>query len=144
MELYLKRDTFTDTSTTGVLSIDGQFECYILEDKCRDLHDHMDTTEIEGKKVYGKTAIPYGRYEVDFTMSNRFKVMMPLLLNTKGFKGIRIHSGNTEVDSLGCLLCGKKRANDTITESKSATNLLYSKIQSAKMHKEKIFITITK
>jgi len=144
MELYLKRDTFTETSTTGTLSIDGQFECFVLEDKCRDLSDDMDIKEIEGKKVYGKTAIPYGRYEVDFNMSNRFKVMMPLLLNTKGFKGIRIHSGNDESHSLGCILCGRKRANNVITESKSATNLLYSKIQSAKMHKEKIYITIAK
>lgn len=144
MELYLKRDTFTETSTTGTLSIDGQFECFILEDKCRNLHDNMSEAEIESAKVFGKTAIPYGRYEVDFTMSNRFKVMMPLLINTKGFRGIRIHSGNDETHSLGCLLCGRKRGNNVITESKAATNLLYTKIQSAKMHKEKIFITITK
>jgi hypothetical protein len=144
MELYLKRDTFTETSTTGRLLIDGQFECFILEDKDRGLTDTMPLAEIVATKIYGKTAIPYGRYEVDWTMSARFKVFMPILLNVKGYSGIRIHKGNTEIDSLGCLLCGRKRANNIITESTAATNLLYTKIQTAKSRKEKIFITITK
>jgi len=144
MELYLKRDTFTDVSTTGKLLIDGQFECFILEDKDRGLTDSMPLAEIVATKVYGKTAIPYGRYEIDWTMSARFKVFMPILLNVKGYSGIRIHKGNTEIDSLGCLLCGRKRANNIITESTAATNLLYTKIQTAKSRKEKIFITITK
>jgi hypothetical protein len=144
MELYLKRDTFTDISTTGKLLIDGQFECFILEDRDRGLTDTMPLAEIVATKIYGKTAIPYGRYEVDWTMSARFKVFMPILLNVKGYSGIRIHKGNTEIDSLGCLLCGRKRANNIITESTAATNLLYTKIQTAKSRKEKIFITITK
>jgi hypothetical protein len=144
MELYLKRDTFTDISTTGKLLIDGQFECFILEDRDRGLTDTMPLAEIVATKIYGKTAIPYGRYEVDWTMSARFKVFMPILLNVKGYSGIRIHKGNTEIDSLGCLLCGRKRANNVITESTAATNLLYTKIQTAKSRKEKIFITITK
>jgi hypothetical protein len=144
MELYLKRDTFTDVSTTGKLLIDGQFECFILEDKDRGLTDSMPLAEIVATKVYGKTAIPYGRYEIDWTMSARFKVFMPILLNVKGYSGIRIHKGNSEIDSLGCLLCGRKRANNVITESTAATNLLYTKIQTAKSRREKIFITIAK
>ncbi len=144
MELYLKRDTFTDISTTGKLLIDGQFECFILEDKDRGLTDSMPLAEIVATKVYGKTAIPYGRYEIDWTMSARFKVFMPILLNVKGYSGIRIHKGNSEIDSLGCLLCGRKRADNVITESTAATNLLYTKIQTAKSRREKIFITIAK
>jgi hypothetical protein len=144
MELYLKRDTFTDISTTGKLLIDGQFECFILEDKDRGLTDSMPLAEIVATKIYGKTAIPYGRYEIDWTMSARFKVFMPILLNVKGYSGIRIHKGNSEIDSLGCLLCGRKRANNVITESTAATNLLYTKIQTAKSRREKIFITIAK
>jgi hypothetical protein len=144
MELYLKRDTFTETSTTGRLLIDGQFECFILEDRDRGLTDTMPLAEIVATKIYGKTAIPYGRYEVDWTMSARFKVFMPILLNVKGYSGIRIHKGNSEIDSLGCLLCGRKRANNVITESTAATNLLYTKIQTAKSRREKIFITIAK
>lgn len=144
MELYLKREIFTEESTIGSLSIDGQFECYILEDCDRGLSDEMELSEIVARKVYGKTAIPYGRYQVDWTLSNRFKIMMPIVLNVKGYEGIRIHKGNTEIDSLGCLLCGRKRANNMITESTFATNQLYNKIHTAKSRGQKIYITITK
>lgn len=144
MELFLKREVFTDVSTIGTLSVNGQFECYILEDKDRGLTSEMSLAEITARKVFGKTCIPYGRYEIDWTMSARFKKMMPILLNVKGYEGIRIHTGNSEKDTLGCLLPGKKRANNIVTESTSATNLLYTKIQTAKSRGEKIFITITK
>lgn len=144
MELFLKREIFTDVSTIGVLSINGQFECYILEDKDRGLNNTMPLSEIEKLKVYGKTCIPYGRYEIDWTLSNRFKIYMPILLKVPGYDGIRIHKGNTEIDSLGCLLPGRKRANNMISESTFATNQLYNKIQTAKSRKEKVFITITK
>jgi hypothetical protein len=144
MELYLKRETFTEESTIGKLNIDGQFECFILEDKDRGLVSTMTIQEITARKVFGKTCIPYGRYEIDWTMSARFKKMMPILLDTPGYTGIRIHVGNSEKDSLGCLLPGKKRANNMVTESTAATNLLYSKIQTAKSRGEKVFITIAK
>lgn len=144
MELILKRDTFTEISTIGSLSIDGKFECFILEDKDRGLIDTMSIAEIVGTKIYGKTAIAYGRYEIDWTMSNRFKVMMPILKNVKGYEGIRIHKGNSEIDSLGCLLCGTKKASNRITESTAATNKLYTKIAEAKKQGIKIYITITK
>jgi hypothetical protein len=77
-------------------------------------------------------------------MSARFKKMMPILLDTPGYTGIRIHVGNSEKDSLGCLLPGRKKANNMVTESTAATNLLYSKIQTAKSRGEKVFITIAK
>jgi len=144
MELQLKREIFTDISTIGSLTIDGKFECYILEDKDRNLTDLMPLEKIAGTKVYGKTCIPYGRYEIDWTMSARFKVMMPILLNVKGYAGIRIHKGNTEVDSLGCLLCGTRKKNNMVTESTLATRNLYTKIEAAKKQGQRIYITIVK
>jgi hypothetical protein len=144
MELQLKRETFTDQSTIGTLSIEGKFECFVLEDQDRGLSDTMSLEKIAGTKVYGKTAIPYGRYEVDWTMSARFKVMMPILLNVKGYSGIRIHKGNTEVDSLGCLLCGTRKKNNMVTESTLATKNLYAKIEAAKKQGQRIYINIIK
>lgn len=144
MELKLKREVFTDNSSIGSLYVDGVFECYILEDRDRGLSDTMSLEKIAGTKVYGKTCIPYGRYEVDWTMSARFKKMMPILLNVKGYVGIRIHAGNTEIDSLGCLLCGRLKLNDRISESTLATNRLYKKIEAAKKQGQRIFITIEK
>lgn len=144
MELTLKREVFTDESTIGSLSIDGTFECFILEDKDRGLTDAMLLSEIVATKVYGVTAIPYGRYEIDWTLSNRFKIFMPILKNVKGYEGIRIHKGNTSIDSLGCLICGTRKKNNMVTESTMATKKLYDKIESAKKQGKKIFITITK
>lgn len=144
MELQLKREIFTDESTIGTLTIDGKFECFILEDKDRGLNDTLTLEQILKVKVYGKTCIPYGRYEVDWTMSARFKVMMPILLKVKGFDGIRIHKGNTEIDSLGCLLCGTRKKSNMITESTLATRNLYTKIESAKKQGQRIYITIVR
>jgi hypothetical protein len=144
MELQLKREIFTDISTIGTLTIDGVFECYILEDKDRGINNTLTLEQIMRVKVYGKTAIPYGRYEVDWTMSARFKKMMPILLNVIGWTGIRIHAGNSEIDSLGCLLCGTRKLSNRITESTIATNKLYAKIEAAKKQGQRIYITIVR
>ena len=144
MELQLKREIFTEQSTIGTLTIDGVFECYILEDKDRGINNTLSLEQIMRVKVYGKTCIPYGRYEIDWTMSARFKVMMPILLNVVGWSGIRIHKGNTEIDSLGCLLCGTRKKSNMITESTLATKNLYAKIESAKKQGQRIYINIVR
>jgi len=43
------------------------------------------------------------------SMSNRFKRIMPEVLNVPGFQGIRFHGGNTHLDSEGCVLVAKQR-----------------------------------
>lgn len=91
MELLLKRKHRTDKSTIGELSINGNFECYILEDKDRGLDSSMTLAEIKAQKVYGATAIPAGRYRVAFTFSNRFQKYLPLLIDVPGYEGVRIH-----------------------------------------------------
>ena len=101
IELNIKRYIFNDSETTGGEAnnigdffIDGEFFCYSLEDQIR----------YDDKKVYGKTAIPDGRYKVVLTVSNRFKRIMPLLLDVPNFSGVRLHGGNTAEDSHGCPL----------------------------------------
>ena len=121
MNLKLIRTALSDKSTIGELLIDGVRECYTLEDVVRP----------DGEKVYGKTAIPAGKYEVVITFSNRFKCLMPLLLHVPGFEGIRIHSGNTAADTHGCVLTGRTVAPDFIGESKAAYAALYPKLEEA-------------
>lgn len=132
MEITQIRNTFTDKTTISTLSIDGLFECYVLEDVCR-----------TGGKVHGKTAIPDGRYEIVVTFSNRFQKPLPLLLRVPGFEGIRIHPGNRAEDTEGCLLPGRLKALDFVGESRAAFNSLFAKIK-AVSDKEKVFITISK
>lgn len=141
MELTLYRKHFSDESTIGDLHIDGAFICYILEDKDRGLFQGMSSTEVAALKVYGKTAIPTGRYGVILSYSNRFKKYLPLLINVTGFEGVRIHAGNKAVDSLGCLLTGTSFTDNMVAESRKAFTELYAKLKAVEK-KEKIFITI--
>jgi len=133
MKLELKRTIKTSESTIGELYVDGVFECYTLEDVVRD----------NGEKVYGKTAIPAGTYKVICNLSNRFQRIMPLLLNVPGFEGVRIHSGNSSLDTEGCVLVGRKVVSDNyISESKLAYSSLLPKLQTAINNGENVTITV--
>ena len=121
MNLTLYRKWFTDISTTGVLFIDGEFFCYTLEDVVRE------------QKIYGKTAIPYGKYEVVITYSPRFKKNMPLLVNVPNFEGVRIHAGNTANDTEGCILVGKSKGQDFIGGSRKTYEELMERIKGQKL-----------
>ena len=75
MDIVLKRDTFTNKSTIGTLTVNGAFEGYVLEDVDRGLKDTMSLDEINKLKIHGQTAIPYGVYKVVVTKSERFSAM---------------------------------------------------------------------
>jgi hypothetical protein len=120
MKLHLKRLHRTDKSTIGELTIDGKFECYTLEDIERDV------------KIKSETAISKGTYKVIINQSNRFKRLMPLLLNVPNFEGVRIHAGNTNHDTEGCILVGRTRGVDFIGQSRKAYDSLFKKLQEAK------------
>ena len=94
------------------------------------------------EKVHGKTCIPYGTYTVRLSYSNRFKRILPEVLNVPHFLGIRLHSGNSSKDTEGCILVGTKSKGDWVTASRVAFNKLYKLLQTAEKNKEEITITI--
>lgn len=120
MKIEVKRLHKTQNSTIGELTIDGKFECYTLEDTERDV------------KIKGETAIPKGTYKVIINQSNRFKKLLPLLINVPNFEGVRIHPGNSNHDTEGCILVGMNRSNDYITKSRKAFDSLFKKMKDAK------------
>lgn len=120
MKLTLKRLHKTDKSTIGELYVDGKFECYTLEDVEREV------------KIKSETAIPKGTYIVGITLSNRFKRLLPILLNVPNFEGVRVHSGNSNHDTEGCILVGTTRSKDYIGSSRLAFERLFKKMQLAK------------
>jgi len=67
---------------------------------------------------------------------------MPHILNVKGFDGIRIHAGNTDKDSLGCVLVGKNKVVGKVIESQLTYKKLYSELITAQNAKEQIKLTI--
>lgn len=131
MKIEVIRNQLTSVSTIGSMYVNGMWECYTLEDVVR-----------KGPKVPGKTAIPEGTYGVRVTFSNRFKRDLPLLDNVPGFEGVRIHSGNSDVDTEGCLLVGRAKSIDRIYNSRDAFDTLYSKILAAWTNHEPIEITV--
>jgi hypothetical protein len=103
--------------TLGRLMRGAEFECFICEDEVR-----------EGPKVYGKTAIPAGAYDIVITMSPRFKRRLPRLVGVPGFEGILIHPGNTAKDTEGCLLPGTAYNDQGVLNSRVAFDALFKKI----------------
>lgn len=100
MRITVFRLKQNETTTIGLMYLESELFCYTLEDVTRD------------EKIYGKTAIDAGIYKVVLTRSNRFKRIMPLLLDVPKFKGIRIHGGNTHENTEGCILVAKRLLND--------------------------------
>lgn len=141
MELILNRIAKKATYTIGKLYVNGTYLCDTLEDKDRGLTKEMSIKEITSKKVYGETAIPTGKYQVIMSYSNKFKKVLPLLLNVPGYAGIRFHSGNTANDSLGCILVGQNKVVGKVINSRDTMNKLQGILTEA-CKKEKIYITI--
>lgn len=124
MIIDVKRFEFGDNYTIGKMSIDGIFFCYTLEDKVR------------SEKIKGKTAIPEGTYSVIIDKSIRFGRDMPHILNVPGFEGVRIHSGNTDADTEGCILVGMDWVKGNfISRSKEAFTKFFPRLQQAKQAK---------
>lgn len=141
MELLLERKYLKSNYTIGNLYLNGKFYCNILEDTVRDIN--KDGTFNCGEfKISGHTAIPYGEYEIKVTYSPKFKRELPLLLNVKHFEGIRIHRGNTEKDSSGCLLPGENTKRGMVLNSTKYEIELTKLIKDCNNRKEKVTIKI--
>jgi len=128
MKLVLERDVFSPDFTLGKLNVNNIRQLYTCEDETREIKG----VPVAEWKVAGETAIPVGTYKVIINKSNRFKKLMPLVLNVPNFEGIRIHPGNSNHDTEGCILVGKTRSKDYISKSRKAYEILFAKMKLAK------------
>lgn len=153
MEIRVDRKWKQEDYTISRLFVNEEFFCNTIEDKDRGLDDSMDERMIKNKKVYAKTAIPTGRYEVDMvTVSPKFsqkpfymevcKGRVPRLKNVKGFIGILIHAGSTQYSSAGCIIVGHNTIKGRVTDSQETFKKLYKIMKEAHDKGEKIHITI--
>ena len=134
MKLELNRIAKKSLYTIGRLFVDGRYFCDTLEDRCRDL----DREE----KVMHETAIPAGTYEVIVNVSAKFKRKLPLLLNVPHFSGIRIHRGNTDKDTSGCILVGENKQPWRVINSTFYELRLTEMVEKAMLTGEKITIRV--
>ena len=139
MRLLLKRIAKKQSYTIGNLYIDGKWFCNTLEDADRGLDQSMSKEKIKELKIYGRTAIPTGTYKVRMDVtSQKFKNRswakpydgkLPRLVNVPGYEGVLIHVGNSDSDSLGCILVGKNTIKGKVTESTNTFKALMSELQ---------------
>lgn len=130
MKLMLVRDSFSLSSTDGVLFVDSRPFCNTLE-------------PAQGKEVkYGKgCCIAPGVYSIDFHYSPKFGKYMLTLCGVRGRSGILIHSGNTPKDTAGCILVGKRENVGVLSNSRDTLNKVFDLCLDA-IGKEPITITI--
>lgn len=100
----IKRFDVNEHSTISEMLIDGK-AIFVLEDTIRNLQD----------KIYGETAIPYGKYKLSLVKygslhnwlskryGSKYKGVI-LLEGVKGYTGVCFHPGATVKNTLGCLL----------------------------------------
>ena len=151
MKIDIKRRPSAHGCTISDWYIDGQHQCYGIEDVVRPY----------GVYVKDETAIPTGTYKVIVDRSTRFSaaaghdVFLPHLLDMPGQVrlfggrpvgecGIRLHPGNFAVDSSGCCLPGTAVAPDgkSVESSRVAFSVVFAKIQKALNDGQAVTLTI--
>lgn len=106
MIFKIRRIDANEHSTVSEMEINGK-TYFILEDTIRNIAD----------KIYGETAIPYGKYKLSLVkygslhnwlsthkLTKKSYKGVILLSGVKGFNGVCFHPGATVKNTEGCLL----------------------------------------
>jgi len=146
MELILKRIAKKPAYTIGKLYIakpdgaPGEYLCDTLEPTWRD-YAHG------GHKVKGRSAIPEGRYNVVITKSPKFRAWLPQIVGDREFnakwQGVRIHAGNSERDTEGCILPGENKIPGHVVNSRRHLANLIARLTEAYSRGETVWLTIS-
>lgn len=125
MELILQRFTHDGESTLGMLTLDGAFQCFTLEDAYRKT------------KIFGRTRINAGTYSLiprhhgRIQQSHKRRWGHPFVIeiaNVPLFTDVLIHCGNNHEHTKGCVLVGDI-ANATWTDmSIGASRVAYERL----------------
>lgn len=127
--IQIYRHFFGEFYTIGKLYIDNKYICDTIEDRVRILNCKED-------KIYGKTAILSGLYPADKYFSKKFGYNVIRLFNVKYFEGIYIHKGNTQLDSLGCIIVGYNDRKGWVSKPSVAMDKIMAEIGNFKFDVE--------
>jgi len=136
MKLELKRFSSQSDTTLGLLFVDGEFECFTLEDEYR------------SEKIKGETRIPAGTYKVEKRevlsgLTKKYRSKYPwfdfhfMLQDVPNFQYVYIHIGNDDDHTDGCLLVSdavksnRFDENNNLSSSGPAFKRLYQKMSEA-------------
>lgn len=119
MEIRVERAIFSLEYTMSRVYLNDEHFCFGIEPYDANMTKDWPLEDILSmKKKYGKVAIPVGEYSLIYNWSNKYKKLLPLVCDTPGFSGVRIHSGNDNKDTRACLLPGKFYRYGYVTESR--------------------------
>lgn len=124
-----------ETYTPGIMYANGLRFCETCEDEDRFL-------EKGGVKVYGRTAIPRGKYRVTVSFSNHFGKELPEILGVRTHSGVRFHGGNKAEDSEGCVLTGQVRTSTGIAQCKETVQKMIERIKETEARGEFAYVEI--
>ena len=144
MQLKLQRFKHDVSTTLGVLSVDGKFHSFTLEDEPRKI------------KIKGETRIPAGKYQIKFreVLSGKTKSYRKKfdwftwhleLQNVPDFEYVYIHIGNKEKDTDGCILVAETCDSKVMTIGRStpAFRSLYQLVSEKLIEGEDVWIEVS-
>lgn len=126
----------------GLLMADAKALGYTLEDEDR----HLELNP--GAKVFGKTAIPRGRYQITVDRSERFSrkaghdVFLPRILNVPTHAGVLMHGANHAEELEGCISTGREQTTDGVRDCAPVVAKSIALIRAAEARGDRCFITI--
>lgn len=140
MKLNIYRTLYSD-KTIGELYVNDVFYGYTLEDRYTGIVQ-SDPSTVK-YKIDKQSCIGIGDYRVVVTFSPRFNKLLPLILNTNGFSGIRFHAGEDIRHTDGCILISLKRRPNNNLYSDSALVTKFTNMLNKVQKTEKITLSIT-
>ena len=135
MELVVQRRFKGPDYTIGSFFVDDEKLCDTLEHVCRIVNNDCSM------KIFGETAIPEGRYQVEILWWDKHQNYYPHVMNVPCFEGILIHGGLTASDSEGCILVGENTIKGELTNGPHWARVVTGIIQDA-LKNEEVWITI--
>ena len=131
MESKIIRVAQGKESTLSQLYINGLFQCYLLEDKIREVKIPSQTAIPKG--VFSLKLNTYGAKNVDYKKAfGKLHQGMIEISGLPNFSFVYIHIGNTIKDTAGCPLCGFgfqfAEGDFQVTQSIAAYKMIYPKL----------------
>ena len=129
MKVVVERFIFDKTYTMSRVYVDDKFYCFGIEPYDASITSDTPVDDIKAlKEKHGKIAVGLGEYQK----------MLPLVKDTPGFSGVRLHSGNSSDDTRACLLVGKFYRNGVVSDSRATMTKLINYWKSKELEKSTI------
>lgn len=122
--------------TLGRIYADGSYLGYTLEDEDR----HLENGEA---KIYGKTAMPLGRYRLELYNSPKHG-LVPLFKDVPQFTYTEIHAANEAKELLGCVAVGQNRTKTGVSGCRPVLDRILFLMKQAQADGRECFCTISR